>query len=180
MSNSSKQKKEDEISISIEGITFNPKIFERKPLSLEKSKNLRQIKNYKRFHQKIKSAQNPISKYKDHQNLYTNQTHQSQTISSTTMGTPKIEEIQTRYQSTIKKLDSNIFNLKQKYKDLISETFNQNKELDKMKMRFIKLKKKRRKEKRERYKAKFRVHKKNENKASSRKKSKNKRRNKRK
>ena len=147
MSNSSKQKKEDEISISIEGITFNPKIFERKPLSLEKSKNLRQIKNYKRFHQKIKSAQNPISKYKDHQNLYTNQTHQSQTISSTTMGTPKIEEIQTRYQSTIKKLDSNIFNLKQKYKDLISETFNQNKELDKMKMRFIKLKKKEEKKK---------------------------------
>ena len=131
MYNSSNQKKNDEISISIEEVQINPKIFERESLSLEKSKN------YKRFHQKIKSAQNPISKFKDNKNIYNNQTHQSQTISSTTMGTPKIEEIQTRYQSTIKKLDSNIFNLKQKYKDLISETFNQNKELDKMKMRFI-------------------------------------------
>lgn len=141
MSNFSKpKKKENEISISIE-VDMNSEIFKRESLSLEKSKNYRQIKNYKRFHQKIKSAQNPISKYKDHKNIYNNQTHQSQTISSTTMGTPKIEEIQTRYHNTIKKLDSNIFNLRQKYKNLISETFNQNKELAQMKMRFIKLKK---------------------------------------
>ena len=147
MSNSSNQKKIDEISISIEEVKINPKIFERESLSLEKSKNYRQIKNYKRFHQKIKSAQNPLSKYKDNKNLFNNQTHQSQTISSTTMGTPKIEEIQTRYQSTIRKLDSNIFNLKQKYKNLISETFKQNKELEQKKMRFIQLKKKEEKKK---------------------------------
>ena len=147
MSNSSNQKKIDEISISIEEVKINPKIFERGSLSLEKSKNYRQIKNYKRFHQKIKSAQNPLSKYKDNKNLFNNQTHQSQTISSTTMGTPKIEEIQTRYQSTIKKLDSNIVNLKQKYKNLISETFKQNKELEQKKMRFIQLKKKEEKKK---------------------------------
>ena len=147
MSNSSNQKKNDEISISIEEVKINPKIFERESLSLEKSKNYRQIKNYKRFHQKIKSAQNPLSKYKDNKNLFNNQTHQSQTISSTTMGTPKIEEIQTRYQSTIRKLDSNIFNLKQKYKNLISETFKQNKELEQKKMRFIQLKKKEEKKK---------------------------------
>ena len=136
----SKPKKE-EIYPSIEEIQINPEIFKRESISLEKSKNYRQIKNYKRFHKKIESAHNPISKFREHKNLNRNQTLQNQTVSSTTTCTPKIEEIKTRYQSTIKKLDSNIFNLKQIYKNLITESFNQSRELAQMKMRFIKLKK---------------------------------------
>ena len=140
---SSIPKKEKEIYPFIEEIQINPEIFKRPSPSIQKSekKNIRPIKNFKRFHVKIKSAQNPGSKYKGYQNSYNSQTHQSQTLSTTTKSTPEIEKIETRYKNTITKVDNNISNLNKKFKNLISEVFNKSRELDKMKMRFIKLKK---------------------------------------
>ena len=88
------------------------------------------------FHKKINSANNRYSKMKENINL--NCTSESTTQSKNSLNTP---EIGVQYKLRLEKLNTNILNLKNKYKDLIKENFETNNKIDTFKMRFLQLKK---------------------------------------
>lgn len=109
-------------------------------------------KKYKTFHNKIKSAFNPNCKYKENKNLNNNQTLQSQTLTHTTIETPKIE---TRYKPILDKLNTNISSLRNKYEDLIYKNFSKRTWFDSYKMRFLKLKKEEEEKKKQKMKLEY-------------------------
>ena len=88
------------------------------------------------FHKKINSVNNRYSKMKENINL--NCTSESTTQSKNSLNTP---EIGVQYKLRLEKLNTNILNLKNKYKDLIKENFETNNKIDTFKMRFLQLKK---------------------------------------
>ena len=131
--------------IEIVGIDINRKI-------LFSNRSPGQQRKYKLFHKKINSANNPNCKFQENKNLNSNQTLQSKTLTHTTIETP---EISTRYKSALDKLNTNIFSLKNKYKDLIKENFSQKAEIDLYKMKFLRTKKEHEEEKKKKTKEKY-------------------------
>lgn len=138
-------KPKNDLFINIAEISINPKI-------LFQNSSPAQNKKYKPFHKKINSANNPDSKFKDNKNLKSNQNLQSQTLTHTTAETP---EITTRYKSALDKLNSNIFCLKNEYKDLIKINFSKKNEFNSYKMRFLRLKKEEEAKKRQKSKQEY-------------------------
>ena len=88
------------------------------------------------FHKKINSASNRLSKMKENINL--NFTTESTNQSKNNTTTP---EIGAQYKLRLQKLNTNITNLRNKYKDLIKENFETNNKMSTFKIRFLQLKK---------------------------------------
>lgn len=130
-------------------IDINPKIiFPNNIISASTSSSSNRVKKSKLFHKKINSATNN-SYSKD--NLRNNCQSRNQKKNNSI----KTPEINTRYRLQLKKLNTSISSLKNKYSDLIKQHFNDNKEIKDYKMRFIEIKKKddknRMKEKKQKY-----------------------------
>jgi len=117
---------------NIAEIDFNPDIFikkENRSISVSK-------KGKSGFlHQKIKSAQNHYSKLKDNKKLTF--TLQNNNQSKSTIQTP---EINSKYQLTLERLNSNICSLKNKYADLLKENIDNNNRDATLKLKFFKIK----------------------------------------
>ena len=119
--------------ISIVKISINPEIFNQREKT---ASSVSQQKKYQYSHKKLNSANIHNSKFRENKNI-TNST-QNTTHSNTSIQTP---EINTQYKIRLEKLNSNISFLKNKYKDLIKENFENNNKMDSFKLRFLKVKK---------------------------------------
>lgn len=113
-------------------IDFNPNIFlnkENRSISVSK-------KGKSGFlHKKINSAQNHYSKLKENKKMTF--TLQNNNQSKTTIQTP---EINSKYQLTLERLNSNICSLKNKYADLLKENIDNNNRDASLKLNFLKIK----------------------------------------
>ena len=131
MKSSNKGKNFDYIKIA--KININPEIF----IPREKtSSSVSQKKKYQYSHKKLNSANIHNSKFRENKNI-TNTT-QNTTHSNSSIQTP---EVNSQYKYRLEKLNSNIYFLKNKYKDLIKENFENNNKMNSFKLRFLKVKK---------------------------------------
>jgi len=119
--------------ISIVKININPEILNQREIT---SSSVSQQKKNQYSHKKLNSANIHNSKFRENKNI-TNST-QNTTHSNSSIQTP---EINTQYKMRLEKLNSNISFLKNKYKDLIKENFENNNKMDSFKLRFLKVKK---------------------------------------
>lgn len=129
----SSQKGKNYDYISIVKININPEILNQREKT---SSSVSQQKKNRFSHMKLNSANIRNSKYLDNKNI--SNTTQNTTQSNTSRQTP---EINTQYKMRLEKLNSNIILLKNKYKDLIKENFENNNKMDSFKLRFLKVKK---------------------------------------
>lgn len=152
MATSSNNEKSFEPEIE-EIIIVDPKLININPPS-EPPKKFKNLLNrtYRPIHNKFNSVYTQKSKYQEKKHLITNQDSQSQTVSHTTIETPKIA---TRYTNRIYKLNTSIKSLKKNYNKLIYANFCLEDKIENFKKRFFELKKSEEEKKKQKMKQKF-------------------------
>jgi chromosome segregation ATPase len=151
MATTSKNKKYFEPEIA--EICINPEILQMNPPSVPSKKNNSMInRTYRPIHKKFNSVNTQKSKFKEKRHLNTNQDSGSQTMTHTTIETPKIA---TKYTNRIDKLNTSIKSLRKDYKNLIHANFFIEDEINNFKKKFFELKRKEEEKKKQKLKQEF-------------------------